>query len=50
MGTTIKVIEFETGECVHEIDVTGKTERQIEQVERGLNLNLNHNKFYTEVN
>jgi hypothetical protein len=34
---------------VKKIDVTGKSERQIERVDDGININLNHTDFYTEL-
>lgn len=46
----IEVIEFKTNKVTHRIDVTGKPERQIERVEDGLNINLNHELYYTQVN
>ena len=43
----IAVISYDTEEVVKKIDVTGKSESQIDRIENGLNINLNHNKFYT---
>lgn len=47
MKRYIKVISYETKEVVEKIDVTGRSEREIERCERGLNINLNHDKYYT---
>lgn len=43
----IQVIETETGHVEHQIDVSDKSERQIEKVEDGLNINLNHEVYHT---
>lgn len=43
----IQVISFSNREVVHELDVTGKTDRQIDKIDRGLNINLNHSEYYT---
>lgn len=45
----IEIVETETGEVVHSIDCSGKTERQIERAERGVNINLNHQDFHTRI-
>lgn len=47
MKTVIQIIKYSSGEVAHQVDVTGKIERQIEKIDRGLNVNLNHNDFYT---
>ena len=43
----IKVIKEDTGEAVKVIEAV--TERAAERVERGLNTNLNHTKYYTVI-
>lgn len=43
----VRIIELKTGNIVKEIEAG--LERDAERVERGLNINLNHNKFYTEI-
>lgn len=49
MHTYIEVIEFKTKQVVKRVDVTGQTERQIDKVDDGLNINLNHEEYYTRV-
>ena len=49
MKCSICIIEYETGKTVKEIDVTGKTDRQVEKVDDGLQINLNHERFYTRL-
>ena len=43
----VQVIEAETNEVVKEI--AAPTERQAGMIDDGLNINLNHNKFFTVV-
>ncbi len=47
MSVLVKIIETETGKVVQEIPCNG--EREAERVERGANINLNHEKFHTEI-
>ena len=47
MKAYIQVVSFETEEVIHQIEITGKTHTQIERIDNGLNINLNHEKFYT---
>lgn len=47
MSVIVKIIETETGKVVQEIPCKG--EREAERVERGANINLNHEKFHTEI-
>ena len=42
----LEIIEFETGEAVKEFK---GTERSLERVERGVNINLNHSQYYTVI-
>ena len=44
---TVKVIEDDTGRTVHSIEC--ETRRKAEQVERGININLNHELYSTEI-
>lgn len=41
--------DYETNNIVEKIDITGKSNRAIEKIESGMNINLNHVAFYTEV-
>jgi hypothetical protein len=43
----VAVVEHETERTVH--TVKAQSERSAEQVERGLNINLDHRFYYTEV-
>lgn len=40
---------LETGEEVHRVDTTGKSERHIDRVEGGMSINLNHEMYYLDV-
>jgi hypothetical protein len=44
----IEVIEKKTSKVVHRVDVTGKSERLKEQVERGMLINMSHEFFTIE--
>ena len=50
MNTYIEIKEKSTKKVVKRFDVTGKHERMIEKFDDGLNINLNHDKFYTIIN
>lgn len=39
----------DTEEVAHEIDTTGKTERQLERIERGLAMQFNFERYCYEV-
>lgn len=41
---------MEGNKVVKRFDVTSKGERVVERLERGVNINLNHNEFYTQEN
>jgi hypothetical protein len=43
----LEIVEYGTDEVVKRMDVTNKSERLIERIERGVNINLNHNEFFT---
>lgn len=38
-----------THEVILRIDVTNKSERSIEKAEEGMNINLNHEGFFTNI-
>ena len=44
--TIVKVFEKRTDKVVKSIDC--HTDREAQKVERGINININHDKFYTE--
>lgn len=48
--TYIEIIKTATNEVVSRMDVTGKSERFIEQVEAGASINLNHNEYHLDRN
>lgn len=41
------VIKTATGEVIHRVRVTGKSERDVERIERAMQINLDHSKFHT---
>jgi hypothetical protein len=47
MNRYIEIVEYETDQVVHRVDVTDKSERHAERVMDGVDRNLNHEKFYT---
>lgn len=47
MTYIVKVIKFENNEVVKEIPCS--SERQADRVDDGLNINLDHEKFYTVI-
>ena len=44
----LNVVEIGTNKIVKSIDVTGKSERAIERIERGMLINMNTDKFYVD--
>jgi hypothetical protein len=49
MKTYLEVVAFDGNKVVKRIDVTDKSEHQIERVEDGMNINLNHEAYFTRV-
>ena len=47
--TYVEVVESSTGKVIKRIYVGGKTDRAIDRVEDGLNINLNHDLYYSQV-
>ena len=45
--TVIQIVETATGNVVREIDVTGKSENQIEKTERGILINMDMENYFT---
>lgn len=43
--TKLYVIELETGKTIHEVDVAGKSPRQIEKVMSGMLRNMDTERF-----
>ena len=46
MAEFLRVIEIATGNVVHELDVSKKSQNKIEKIYNGILINLNHAKFY----
>lgn len=44
----VEVVDYETEEVVDRIKVDG-TKRKAERVERGVNINMNHDRYFTRV-
>lgn len=42
----LEVVEIETGEVVHKVEVTGKSERNIERCEMGMLRNMDTERFF----
>jgi len=49
MKKYIEITAFEGNKVSRRIDVSDKGERGIDRIERGININLNHNEFYTNI-
>lgn len=47
MKNYIEIKKHFSDEVVFRSDVSGKSERQIEKIESGMNRNLNHDEYYT---
>lgn len=45
----IEIVNTSSNVVVKRIDVTGSGERSIGRVEDGVNINLNHNNYFTQV-
>ena len=45
MKQVIEIMEIETAKTIKEIDVTGKSERQIEKIEMGILRQLDRDRF-----
>ena len=50
MNKYLEIKEFGTDKVVKRFDVTRKHDRMIDKFYDGLNINLNHDKFYTVIN
>lgn len=46
----LEIVRMEGSKVVKRFDVTDKGERGIERLERGVNINLNHNEYFTQEN
>lgn len=45
MKTYLEIVRDKDSKVVKRLDVTGKSERSIEKIEDGINVNLNHNEY-----
>lgn len=43
----VEIVSYDTGEVVKTMDA--ESERQADRIDRGVNINLNHEKFFTRV-
>ena len=46
--TLIQIVHRISRDAVKEIDVTGKTERQIDKIKSGISINLNHDMYFIQ--
>ena len=44
---SIEVIKYKDGKSVKSIDVSGKSDSTIDRIDSGININLNHEEYYT---
>ena len=49
MKKYLVIVEDATGDIVKRVEVTGKSDRNIEKIERGMNINLNHNEYSVDL-
>ena len=47
--TYIEIKRYDDDTAVARVDVSNSSERSVEQVERGMNINLNHSEYFTSV-
>lgn len=45
----LEIRRIEDDEPIKRLDLTGRSDRDIERIERGANINLDHKRYYTEV-
>jgi hypothetical protein len=46
----IEIIKMDNKEVVKRSDVSDKSDRSIERIEMGMNINLNHKEYMTNIN
>ena len=49
MKKYIEIIERETKKVEKRFDVSDKSERSIDRIELGMNINLNHTEYHTDL-
>jgi len=42
----LEIRKYEGNEVVKRMDVTGMSERKIDRIDSGMNINLNHKEYY----
>lgn len=50
MKKYLEIISYKEKSVVKRLDVTNESERNIERIETGININLNHDEYYTWIN
>jgi len=45
----IEIVDYKTSEIIQVINCAGKTERQVNKIDDGLNINLNHSEYFTRI-
>lgn len=45
----IEVVEYDGEKVVHTVDVSERNESSIDRIDRGMNVNLDHTRFFTRV-
>ena len=46
----LEIVKDEKNEVVKRLNVSDKSERSIEKIENGMNINLNHNEYTVQYN
>lgn len=46
----LEIVKDKGNEVVKRLDVSDKSERSIEKIENGMNINLNHNEYTVQYN
>jgi hypothetical protein len=46
MKRILRIMEYGTGEVAKELDVSGMPDRMVEKIIQGININLNHERYY----
>lgn len=49
MKKYIEIRRHDNDEVIHRVDVTGKSDRSVERIDDGMNINLNHSEYYTNI-
>ena len=45
----IEIVRFKDEKIIHSLDVTGKREKDIDKIDSGMNINLNHELYFTRI-